>query len=108
MTTEQKHQFKNLIDFIFAEKNVNKYLEDKTSTDDPRKNLEVKSEYYYEVRNAQYLLHVHGMIKRCISMQQEVQMSSEFGHSTCRNSKLLRRLIFNLAIYIRHKPYLFV
>jgi hypothetical protein len=64
MTTEQKHQFKNLVDFIFAEENIDKYLEDRTSPDDPRKNLaEVKSEYYYEVGDAQHRLHVHGAIK---------------------------------------------
>jgi hypothetical protein len=64
MTTEQKHQFKNLVDFIFAEENIDKYLEDRTSPDDPRKNLaEVKSEYYHEVGDAQHRLHVHGAIK---------------------------------------------
>jgi hypothetical protein len=26
MTTEQKHQFKNLVDFIFAKENIDKYL----------------------------------------------------------------------------------
>jgi hypothetical protein len=39
MTTEQKHQFKNLVNFIFAEENIDKYLEDRTLPDDPRKNL---------------------------------------------------------------------
>jgi hypothetical protein len=64
MTTEQKHQFKNLVDFIFAEENVDKYLEDRTSLDDPRKNLaKVKSEYYYEVGDAQHWLYVHSTIK---------------------------------------------
>jgi hypothetical protein len=43
---------------------VDKYLEDRTSPDDPRKNLaEVKSEYYYEVGDTQHRLHVHGTIK---------------------------------------------
>jgi hypothetical protein len=64
MTTEQKHQFKNLVDFIFAEENIHKYLEDRTSPDDPQKNLaEVKSEFYYEVGDAQHRLHVHGALK---------------------------------------------
>jgi hypothetical protein len=36
MTTEQKHQFKNLVDYIFAEENITKYLEDRTSPDDPQ------------------------------------------------------------------------
>jgi hypothetical protein len=45
MTAEQKHQFKNLVEFIFAEENITKYLEDRTSPDDPTKNLaEVRSE----------------------------------------------------------------
>jgi hypothetical protein len=39
MTTDQKHQFKNLVDFIFAEKNIAKYLEDRTLPDNSRKNL---------------------------------------------------------------------
>jgi hypothetical protein len=94
MTTEQKHQFKNLVDFIFTEENIHKYLKDRTSPDDPRKNLaEVKSEYYYEVSDMQHQLHVHGMIK--------LQHTGIFG-------KPLRRLISNLAIYIQHKPYFFV
>jgi hypothetical protein len=64
MMTEQKHQFKNLVDFIFSEENIEKYLEDRTSPDDPKKNLaEVKSEYYCEVGNAQHRLHAHGMLK---------------------------------------------
>jgi hypothetical protein len=64
MTTEQKHQFKNLVDFIFAAENIDKYLEDRTLPDDPRKNLsEIKSEYYYEVSNGQHQLHIHGVIK---------------------------------------------
>jgi hypothetical protein len=64
MITEQKHQFKNLVDFIFAEENIHKYLEDRTSPDDPQKNLtEVKSEFDYEVGDAQYRLHVHGTLK---------------------------------------------
>jgi hypothetical protein len=64
MTTKQKHQFKNLVDFIFAEENICKYLEDRTSPHNPQKNLaEVKSEFYYEVGDAQYRLHVHGTIK---------------------------------------------
>jgi hypothetical protein len=64
MTTEQKHQFKNLVDFIFVEENIDKYLVDRTLPDDPRKNLaEVKSEYYYEVGDTQHRLHVHGAIK---------------------------------------------
>jgi hypothetical protein len=64
MTTEQKHQFKNLVDFIFTEENIDKYLKDRTSPDDPRKNLaEVKSEYYYKVGDVQHQLHVHGAIK---------------------------------------------
>jgi hypothetical protein len=64
MTTEEKHQFKNLVDFIFGEKNVDKYLEDRTNPDDSKKNLaKVKSEYYYEVGNAQHRLHCHGLLK---------------------------------------------
>jgi hypothetical protein len=64
MTTEQTHQFKNLIDHIFAEENITKYLEDRTSPHDPQKNLtKVKSEYYIEVGNAQHRLHVHGALK---------------------------------------------
>jgi hypothetical protein len=64
MTTEQKYQFKNLVDFIFAEENIDKYLKNRTSPDDPRKNLaEVKSEYYYKVSDVQHWLHVHGTIK---------------------------------------------
>jgi hypothetical protein len=64
LNQEQKPQFKNLVDFIFAEENIDKYLEDRTSLDDPKKNLaKVKSEYYYEVGNTQYQLHVHGAIK---------------------------------------------
>jgi hypothetical protein len=47
MTTEQKHQFKNLVNFIFTEKNIDK----------------VKSEYYYEVGDTQHWLHAHGAIK---------------------------------------------
>jgi hypothetical protein len=55
MTMEQKHQFKNLVAFIFEEENIDKYLEDRTSPDDPRKNFtEMKSEYYYEVGNTQH------------------------------------------------------
>jgi hypothetical protein len=61
---EQKHQFKNLVDFIFTEENIDKYLEDRTLLDDPKNNLaEVKSEYYYEVGDMQLRLHVHGVIK---------------------------------------------
>jgi hypothetical protein len=64
MTTKQKHQFKNLVDFIFAEENIHKYLEDRTLPDNPQKNLaEVKSEFYYEVGDAQHRLHVHGALK---------------------------------------------
>jgi hypothetical protein len=64
MTTEQKHQFKNLIEFIFSEENITKYLEDRTSPDAPIKNLaEVKSEFYYEVGDAQHRLHVYGTLK---------------------------------------------
>jgi hypothetical protein len=29
ITTEQKHQLKNLVDFIFTEKNIDKYFEDR-------------------------------------------------------------------------------
>jgi hypothetical protein len=47
MSTDQKRQFKNLMDFIFAEKNIPKHFEDRTSPDDPAKNLaEVKSKWY--------------------------------------------------------------
>jgi hypothetical protein len=45
-------------------KNIDKYLKDRTLPDDPRKSLaEVKSEYYYEVGNAQHQVHVHSVIK---------------------------------------------
>jgi hypothetical protein len=64
MTTDQKHQFKNLVDFIFMEKNIDKYLEDRTLLDDPKKNLaEVKSEYSFKVDNIQHQLHIYGTIK---------------------------------------------
>jgi hypothetical protein len=64
MTTDQKYQFKNLVDFIFAEENIDKYLEDRTSPDDSRKNLaEVKSEWYFEIGDSQHRLHVHGITR---------------------------------------------
>jgi hypothetical protein len=48
MTTEQKHQFKNLVEFIFSDENIVKYLKDRTSPDDSKKYLaEAKSEFYY-------------------------------------------------------------
>jgi hypothetical protein len=62
--TEEKRQFKNLVDFIFSEDKIDKYLEDRTCPDDSKKNLgEVKSEYYYEVGDTQHRLHVHGITK---------------------------------------------
>jgi hypothetical protein len=62
MSTDQKRQFKNLVDFIFAKENIPKYLEDRTSPEDPAKNLaEVKSEYYYVVYIV--FLHCHGLLK---------------------------------------------
>jgi hypothetical protein len=64
MTTEQKHRFKNLVGFIFSEDNIVRYIEDRTSPEDPQKNLaDIKSEWYFEVGNAQHRLHVHGALK---------------------------------------------
>jgi hypothetical protein len=62
--TKQKRQFKYLVEFIFAEENIHQYLEDQTTPDDAQKNLaEVKSEWYFEVGDAQHRLHIHGMLK---------------------------------------------
>jgi hypothetical protein len=64
MTTKQKHRFKILVGFIFSKDNIVQYVEDRTSPEDPQKNLEdIKSEWYFEVGNTQHRLYVHSMLK---------------------------------------------
>lgn len=63
MSTEEKHKFKALVEFVFSDVNAAKYLEDRTSPEDVQKNTaELKSEYYFEVGSVQHRLHVHGVL----------------------------------------------
>jgi hypothetical protein len=64
MTVDEKQKFKHIVEHIFTDEELPKYLIDRTNPEDASKNIvELHCEYYFEVGEAQGRLHCHGIIK---------------------------------------------
>ena len=63
MTGAEKTNFKNAVEFVFNDQDLPKYLADRTSPEDSRKNIvKIKVEWYAEVGEKVHRLHVHGVV----------------------------------------------
>ena len=64
MNVDQVAEFKRLIGFVFDKGNVEEYLVDRNSADDPKANLdELDSVYFFEIAPTTHALHAHGVVK---------------------------------------------
>jgi hypothetical protein len=64
MSTDEKKRFKHMMEYLFAEENLPRFLKDRTNPADSGANIiKLASEYHAEVGGTQHRLHVHGIIK---------------------------------------------
>lgn len=64
MSDEKKQLFKDFVEFLFSEENIDEILIDQTNKENPRENIrDFKAEKYFEVGTKQNRLHVHGAIE---------------------------------------------